>query len=76
MENLKLTADDISAALDIIHREYFMNVMALLAQTPQTELVYVKVPVVTHEGGNYLVSILHIDGPKLNLDAIRETSEP
>lgn len=62
------TKEEIQAALEITHSEYFMQVIALLSHDPENkDLAYVKVPVTTPEGGTYLVSILHVDGPKINL---------
>lgn len=64
----KFTKEEVEAALQICHSEYFIQVIALMSYDPSTpDLTYVKVPVTTPDGGNYLISILHIDGPKLNL---------
>jgi hypothetical protein len=70
------TKGQIQDALDLLHSEYFMQVIALVSQDGETqELNYVKVPVVTPEGGTYLVSILHVDGPKVNLLELAKVAE-
>lgn len=70
---VKPTASDVQTGLEILHREYLMNVVALLSHDESIkELSYVKVPLVTEEGGTYLVSVLHIDGPKMDMDAFRQ----
>lgn len=67
---------EIQAALEITHSEYFMQVIALLSHNPQNkELTYVKVPVTTPDGGTYLVSILHVEGPKVNLEKLAQAAE-
>ena len=68
----QLTKEQTDAALEIAHREFFMNVLATLSYTDLKEVSYHKVPIVTEDGGTYLVSILHVDGPKIQLDPIRE----
>lgn len=67
---------EIQAALEIVHSEYFSQVAAILSlqKDPKT-LSYVKVPMTTPSGGNYLVSILHIDGPVLDLAKLKEMAE-
>ena len=73
----KFSAQDVEAALQIAHREYFMNVIALLSHdvVQQTELSYVKIPITTPDGGTYLVAILHVEGPKLNLKTLAKAAE-
>jgi hypothetical protein len=64
----EFSQEEIQAALEICHSEYLLQVVALLSHNPENkELTYVKVPITTPDGGTYLVSILHIDGPKINL---------
>lgn len=66
---------EIEAALQITHSEYFMQVVALMSHLPEVkELTYVKVPLVTPNGGTYLVSILHVDGPKIDLQALEKAA--
>jgi hypothetical protein len=68
--------EEIQAALEITHSEYFMQVVALLSHDPENkDLAYVKVPVTTPDGGTYLVSILHVDGPKINLENLAKAAE-
>jgi hypothetical protein len=64
----EFSLEEIEAGLQIAHKEYFMQVISLLSLDPnQSELGYVKIPMVTEAGGTYLVSILHVAGPKLNV---------
>lgn len=75
-EKQVFTKEEIKAALEIAHSEYMMNVMALLSHDPDNkELTYVKVPVTTPQGGTYLISILHIEGPKVNLRDLAAKAE-
>ncbi len=74
-EKKQFSKEEIEAALQITHSEYFMQVIALLSHTDQEELNYVKVPITTPDGGSYLVSILHIEGPKINLAKLAEFAE-
>lgn len=75
-EEIKYTSEQIEAGLQIIHREYFMSVVGLASFDPQyKELTYIKVPLTTPDGGNYLISILHIDGPKINLQNLAKVAD-
>lgn len=68
--------EEIQAALDITHSEYFIQVMSLLSHDPEfKDLNYVKVPISTPDGGVYLVSILHIEGPKVDLRKLAQAAE-
>lgn len=71
----KFTEEEVNAALQIAHSEYFLQVVALLSHLDRDDLVYCKVPMTTPEGGNYLVSILHIDGPTIDLKRLAKASE-
>ena len=71
----KFTPEEVEAALQIAHSEYFMQVVALMSHLDQKDLTYVKVPITTPDGGNYLVSILHIDGPKIDLQNLAKSAE-
>lgn len=76
VETKIFSKEEIQAALEISHSEYFMNILALLSHDPeQNFLNYVKVPVVTPGGGTYLISILHIDGPKIDLRELSIAAE-
>lgn len=72
--NKKFSKEEIQAALEICHSEYFMQVAALLShdteEAKDKELTFVRVPVTTPQGGTYLVSILHVDGPLLSLEEL------
>lgn len=72
----QFSKDEIQAALDIVHSEYFMHVVGLLSHDPDNkDLTFVRVPVQTPQGGLYLVSILHVDGPKVSLPQLAEAAE-
>lgn len=72
----KFSKEEIQAALEILHSEYFMQTVGLLSHDPDNkDLAYVKVPVTTPDGGTYLVSILHVDGPKIDLRKLAEAAE-
>lgn len=72
----QFTELEIQAGLEIAHKEYFTQVVALLSMMPNAkDLTYVKVPMTTPEGGNYLVSILHIDGPTIDLKKLDEAAK-
>lgn len=66
----KQNVDD---ALTIVHREYFMQVLAILSMDKTTkDFTYTKIPITSDDGGTYLLSIMHVDGPKIDLDKIRK----
>lgn len=67
--------EEIDAALEILHSEYFMQTVALLSHTKEQDLTFVRVPVTTPDGGTYLVSILHVDGPKVQLQQLAKSAE-
>lgn len=75
--NKKFSKEEIQAALEICHSEYFMQVIALLSHDTDLnkELTFVRVPVTTPQGGTYLVSILHVDGPLLSLEDLAKIAE-
>ncbi len=75
-EKKVFSKEEIQAGLELTHSEYFMQIMALSSYDPDLkELTFSKCPIVTPDGGTYLVSILHIDGPKINLRQLAEASE-
>lgn len=70
------TPEELSTGLTIAHQEYFRSIVALASLDPNMEeLTYIRVPVETPNGGTYLVSVLHIDGPKLNLKALAAAAD-
>lgn len=70
------TEEEIEAGLEIVHSEYFMHVLGLVSHNPTLkELTFVRVPIQTPEGGLYLVSILHVDGPKIDLQKLAEKAD-
>lgn len=63
-------------ALNAVFKEFFTAIVAILLEDKsQKEVNYVKVPITMPNGGNYLISILHIDGPKMDLDLLRLVSQ-
>lgn len=75
METKTFTEEEIQAGLNIAHQEYMLQVIGLLSYGTQKELTYVKVPVTTPNGGVYLVSILHIEGPKISLENLAKVTD-
>jgi hypothetical protein len=73
-EQQQFSNEEVEAGLRIAHSEYFMQVVALLSYTDLKDLSYVKVPITTPDGGTYLISILHIEGPKVQLDKLAEAA--
>jgi hypothetical protein len=72
----KFSKEEIQAALEIMHSEYFTNVVAIASHDEELkELTYIKVPITTPDNGVYLVSILHIEGPKLDLRKLAAAAE-
>ena len=72
----QFSKDEIQAALDIVYSEFFMHVVGLMSHDPDNkDLVFVRVPIQTPQGGLYLVSVLHVDGPKVSLPQIGEAAE-
>lgn len=68
--------ESLEIAFESLMKEVFSAVVALcLEDTKQKELNYVKTPVSLPNGGNYLISVLHIDGPKLDLQLLRDISK-
>lgn len=75
-EKKTFSKEEIQAGLELAHSEYFMQVLALLSHDPDNkELNFVRVPVTTPQGGTYLVSILHIEGPKVDLTDLAAKAE-
>lgn len=66
---------EVEAGLQLTNSEFFMQTVALLAYTDMKDLNYAKTLVTTPDGGTYLVSILHIDGPVLDLKKLAELAE-
>lgn len=64
------------AAYELIHA-YINAMIVLVASRPDPkELNYLKTLVHFPNGGEYLLSLLHIQGDKINLDSIRESAVP
>lgn len=74
--NKTFTPEEVEAALQLTHSEYFMQIVALTSHLKDVQhLTYSKCPVTTPEGGTYLVSILHIEGPKVDLKMLAEAAD-
>lgn len=72
----KFSNEEIQAGLDISASEYFINVASLTSHREDAELLnFTKVPVSTPDGGIYLVCIMHVDGPRLNLKNLAKAAE-
>lgn len=72
----EFTKQQIKDALEITHSEFFMQTIALLSHDPEfKDLNYVRTAVTTPDGGTYLVCILHVDGPKIDLEALGKAAE-
>lgn len=72
----QFSKEEIEAGVTLTYSEFFMNVIALESHDPQQkELNYHKKAVQTPDGGTYLISILHVDGPKLNLQDLASKAE-
>lgn len=72
----EFSKETVQSGLDIAASEYFANVLALLSHRPENgEFTYTKVPLTTPDGGLYLLSILHIEGPKINLQELAKMAE-
>lgn len=72
----QFTPEEVEAALQLTHSEYFMQIVALTSHLKDVPyLTYSKCPVTTPEGGTYLVSILHIDGPRVDLKMLAEAAD-
>jgi hypothetical protein len=81
--SVKLNEDQRIEANNIICKEFFTAMVGIASCDESVkELTYIKNSITIPSGGIYLVSILHINGPKLDLeqlklvsDAIGETSK-
>lgn len=72
----KIKKESVEAGLQAVSKEFFTAIIAILmSDKKQKELTYVKTAITMPDGGTYLVSVLHIDGPKLDLETLRLVSE-
>lgn len=72
----KLTKQQIQDALNVITVEAFNALVAVSSSDESLdELTYIKNTAHTPGGGIYLLSILHIDGPKLDLKQFRAVAD-
>ncbi len=58
-------------ALQQFNAEYFKGVLDLLSMLDQKDLNHLKTVVETDDGGVYLMSILHVSGPKINFEKLK-----
>lgn len=76
VEKNVFSQEEVQAALEVLNSEYFMQTVALLTHLPdRKELLYSKVAMSTPDGGLYLVSILHIEGPVLDLSKLGKAAD-
>lgn len=72
----KYKKDDIAAGINTTFKEFFTAVVALLSYDKKIkELNYIRTPITLPNGGVYLISILHIDGPKIDMDLLRSVAD-
>jgi hypothetical protein len=72
----KISKKEVKVAYDQVFREFFSAVLALASlDNKMKELNYIKTAITTPDGGVYLVSVLHIDGPKIDMDLFRSVSD-
>src|SRR5690554_4530696 len=60
-------ADHLSKKLQEISAEYIKGALQILALMEVESLNYLRSPITMDNGGLYLFSLLHVDGPVLNL---------
>ncbi len=71
-EKISYTKEEINAGYELVNKEYFMHMLGLASHSMEIkELNYLKTAVVTPDGGTYLISILHVDGPKIDMEKYR-----
>jgi hypothetical protein len=76
METQQFSDEQLNIALELTHQEYFMQVLGIMSHSNTVEeLNYVKIPIITPGGGTYLISILHVDGPKINLQSLAKLDQ-
>lgn len=76
VEKKVFSKEEIEAALQMVHEEYFLQVTALSSHDSDLkELEFSKITVSTPDGGVYLISILHVEGPKVNLRKLAELAD-
>lgn len=76
MKKSKFSKQDIQSGVDNVFREFFTAVVAVLSfDKRQKELSYVKTMVTLPDGGTYLISILHVQGPKLDLQLLKKVTD-
>lgn len=72
----KYSKQDIQKGLDDVFKEFFTAVIAVMSfDKRQKELNYAKTMVTLPDGGTYLVSILHVQGPKLDLRLLKQVTD-
>lgn len=66
----------IETGIQTLMSSFFQGIVAAMSHDKKNkELHYVKMPLELENGGLYLVSILHVDGPKFNFDTYRQVVE-
>lgn len=68
-------SSEIDEGFNSLFKSFFASVVAMTSYRKMKQLTYVKRVVTTPAGGLYLVSVLHIDGPKFDLEQYRLVAE-
>lgn len=64
--------EQISKALQQVSAEYYKSAIELLTYLGHGELNYVRTPIHMPNGSEYLLALLHVSGPVLDLHKIGE----
>ena len=67
MSNPEPTPEEIKIAHTQVARAYLEAAMQLLYFQKHGELNYVKTAIETPEGGKYVLALLHVEGPKIDI---------
>jgi hypothetical protein len=72
----KFKSADIETGLTDLFRTFMGSAIALCSfDKKMKELNYIKKSITMPDGGIYLISILHIDGPKFDMEQYRQVAE-
>lgn len=72
MSDPKPTTEEIDAAQTEVTKVYLTAVLSLLNLRGHGELNFVKSPIETPEGGKYLLQLVHVEGPKIDCQNLKE----
>jgi hypothetical protein len=72
----KFKPEEIETGLTEVFKTFMASAIALCSfDKKMKELNYVKKSITTPDGGVYLISILHVDGPKFDMEQYRLVAE-